>query len=652
MGKRSGKIFSKIPQLHKNKVAIVGNPNVGKSALFNQLTNAYSLVANFPHTTISVSRADVVIGGEKFEIIDTPGIMSLNIQSEDGLVTRDILLQEHPELIILCLDATNMKRSLLLASQIFELNVPLVICLNFIDEARQKGIAIDRKKLKQMLGVPVVETVASEGRGIKELVRQLPQAAVPTSQVRYKALIERGKERIASSFPADAQPSDAIALMLLQHDEGIRKLIRPRYGTEIMDAVQRRAARIQSLTEKPLDRTIFEERSRWAQRIADAIIEQHSVSWGKTGEIIGALCRHRFAGWIILAGIIYFTYFLVGNVGANILAPVIEKQLFSPVNRAIGSRIPWDLVREFAVGDYGILTTGFANAVGTVLPILTMFFLLLNFLEDCGYITNLCILSNRVFKTLGLSGQAILPIILGFGCKTIATLATRILMSKKERYIAIFLIAFAIPCSSQLGINLAILALFPFVSFLIVFGVLAAVEIAAGLSLNLLIKEENVTDFIMEIPPIRFPNIKNLLVKTYYRLKWFLIEAVPLFIIGAFVLFLMDKLYILEMIRRGVSPVIVTWLNLPIKTVDAFILCLARHEAGAVILMNMVTQHQLDHIQAMVSIIVLTCFVPCFANIMAMIKELGMRRALIMVVTITVVSIIIGGIVNYVLRVW
>lgn len=636
--------------LHKNKVAIVGNPNVGKSAIFNQLTGSYSLVANFPHTTISVSRAEVVIGGEKLELIDTPGIMSLNIQSEDGLVTRDILLKENPELIILCLDATNMKRSLLLASQIFELTVPLVLCLNFIDEARQKGIAVDREKLERMLGVPVVETVASEGRGIKELVRQFPRAAVPTAQVRYKALIERGKERIASCFPADARPSAAIELMLLQHDEGIEKLVRPRYGKEIADAVQRTAARVQSLTEQPLERMIFDERNRWAQHIADVAIEQHPVSWGKPGEVIGALCRHWFAGWIILAAIIYLTYFLVGHVGANILAPVIEEQIFSPINSAIGSMIPWKLGREFAVGDYGILTTGLANAVGTVLPILTMFFLLLNFLEDCGYIPNLCILSNRVFKTLGLSGQAILPIILGFGCKTMATLATRILMSKKERYIAIFLIAFAIPCSSQLGINLAILALFPFVSFLIVFGVLAAVEIAAGLSLNLLIKEESVTDFIMEIPPIRLPNIKNLLIKTYYRLKWFLIEAVPLFIVGAFVLFLMDKLYILEMVRRGVFPVIVTWLNLPIKTVDAFILCLARHEAGAVILMNMVMQHQIDHIQTVVSIIVLTCFVPCFANIMAMIKELGIRSALTMVVIITVISIILGGVVNYVLR--
>ena len=215
--------------------------------------------------------------------------------------------------------------------------------------------------------------------------------------------------------------------------------------------------------------------------------------------------------------------------------------------------------------------------------------------------------------------------------------------------IAIFLIAFAIPCSSQLGINMAILALFPITAFFIVFGVLALIEISAGLTLNKVLKEDSYTDFILELPPIRFPNIKNLLTKTYHRLKWFLMEALPLFIIGAFLMFIMDTFYVLDLIKKVLSPLIVSFLDLPIETVDAFLLCLARHEAGAVILMDLVKAQKLDYIQAIVSILV--CFVPCFANIMAMIKELGGKKTLFLVPLIVMLFMLTAGIINYLLRV-
>jgi ferrous iron transport protein B len=274
----------------------------------------------------------------------------------------------------------------------------------------------------------------------------------------------------------------------------------------------------------------------------------------------------------------------------------------------------------------------------------------LNTLEDIGCIPNLCILSNRFFQRIGLSGKSILPIVLGFGCKTVATLATKILDSRKERYIAIFLIAFAIPCSAQLGVNIAILALFPISAFILVVSVLTLVEIIAGVLLNKIVREETVTDFILEIPPIRLPKLKNLLLKTYYRLKWFLIEAVPLFVLGALALFIMDRLLILKLIEKIMAPVVVSFLGLPIKCVEAFLLCIARHEAGAVILMQLAKSGQLDYIQSCVSIIVVTCLVPCFANIMAMGKELGALRALTMTLIITLSALLLGGAVNYLMR--
>jgi ferrous iron transport protein B len=185
---------------------------------------------------------------------------------------------------------------------------------------------------------------------------------------------------------------------------------------------------------------------------------------------------------------------------------------------------------------------------------------------------------------------------------------------------------------------------------MLVFGILVVIEIAAGLLLNKILKQESMSDFILEIPPIRFPVLKNLLIKTYFRVKWFLVEAVPLFMLGSAILFFMDTLRLLDIIKQGIFPVLVSFLNLPVQVVDAFLLSLTRKEAGAVILLNLAQQHQLDNIQAAVSTIVLTCFFPCFVNIVAMAKELGTRSALVMLLVITVVSVIMGGIINYSLR--
>ena len=636
--------------IHKNKIVIVGNSNVGKSSLFNHLTKNYSIVANYPYTTIAVARGEITLEGKKFELIDTPGIYSLEIQSEDEIVTRDILVKEHPEFIIQCIDAANIKTSLLLTSQLLELNIPLIICLNNIDGAMQKGIVVDSVKLSALLDIPVIETMATEGEGLGELRRRILKTKPPANGFKHKEFIERDLDKVAGYFPVEHVPSPGILLLFLLGDKDIEKWILNQYGESIYHDVKQLAQYVKTSIPTPLGRIVFKDRSEWVEQIVNAVSGRSKIISTQFLEKCGELTRHPVYGWPILGAIIFATYLIVGKLGAVIIVDFLNAHLFDPLTAFIGDSIPWDFWRDFAVGDYGILTMGLINALGTVLPILTLFFLILNTLEDTGYLPNLCILSNRFFQKIGLSGKSVLPIVLGFGCKTVATLATRILDSRKERYIAIFLIAFAIPCSAQLGVNIAVLAYFPISAFVLVFSVLALVEIMAGMVLNRIIKAEATTDFILEIPPVRLPNIKNLLLKTYYRLKWFLMEAVPLFIIGALVLFIMDKLLILNLIKMLLSPIVVSFLGLPIKCVEAFLLCIARHEAGAVILMQLVKSGQLDFTQACVSIIIVTCFVPCFANLMAMIKELGMKKAMFMALVIIVSSILIGGSVNYFMR--
>ena len=638
--------------VHKDKIVIVGNSNVGKSSLFNHLTREYSIVANYPYTTIEIARGTLALGGRQFELIDTPGIYSLEIQSADEIVTRDILIKEHPECVIQCIDAANLKTSLLLTSQLLELATPLIICLNNVDGAGKKGIEIDSIELSRSLGVPVIETVASEGKGLPDLRRAILDTKYPSNGFKHTEFIQGHLEKIARHFPDHNRPPSALVLLLLLGDALIEEWVQKYYGDAICRNAANEARAIRASVTTPLGRIVFNRRNEWADGIVRLVSGTTALTASRLLERFGALARHPVYGWLILAGIVYVTYLLVGKLGAIVLVPAINEHFFNPLTSFIGSLVPFAFWRDFLVGDYGILTLGFANAVGTVIPILALFFFVLNTLEDIGYLPNLCILSNRFFQQIGLSGKSVLPIILGFGCKTAATLTTRILDSKKERYIAIFLIAFAIPCSAQLGINIAVLAFFPISAFIFVFGVLAVVEIVAGVILNKGIQEETRTDFILEIPVIRVPTVKNLLLKTYYRLKWFAVETVPLFVLGALVLFVMERLLILDLLKVFLSPVVVSFLGLPVKCVEVFLLCIARREAGAVILLHLLKTGQIDYVQACVGTITISLFMPCFANVMAMIKELGWKAALLMVLVITGSSILIGGLINHLMSIF
>ena len=343
------------------------------------------------------------------------------------------------------------------------------------------------------------------------------------------------------------------------------------------------------------------------------------------------------------------TYLIVGKFAASILVNKLDSYLFIPLINILDQIITTPFLNRFFVGDYGILTTGLFNAIGTVLPIIALFFLVLNLLEDTGYLTNLIILTYKVFQKFGLTGKSILPIVLGFGCKTMATLSTKILDSKKEKYIAIFLIGLAIPCSSQMSINIAVLSGETVTSFLIVISILTIIELTAGIVLNKLIPQDKPTDFIIELPPIRVPDIKFLLKKTYYRTVWFLKEAVPLFLLGAFVLFVLDETSLMNLLEAGLRPIVVDFLQLPINFSEAMVMSLARSEAGAVLIMDMAAKGELSTNQIIVAIIVITLFIPCISNVMAIIKELKIKKAMVVILVITIASILIGGFINFLL---
>lgn len=633
------------------KIVIVGMPNSGKSLVFNKFTHSYSPVANYPQTTISIVRKKATMGMRSYEIIDTPGISSLSIFSEEEMVTRDILLKEKPELVLFCGDATRLKSTLVLLVQICELEIPVVFCLNKIDDAVKRGIMIDSNELFREVNTPVIETAAIHGAGLKELKSAIRTAHVTGAAVQYPAFIEKAMIDLLDLFPPENRPSKEVLLLYLIGDEGISGLIRSRYGKEIFSRTNNLLIRIHRNTPAArIRQLIFNAREAWADRVAEKVTTKSSLTATGLTQKAAQATRHPVLGWPILLLILWATFYGVGTIATK-MANVLDSWIFLPLTGLCASLFAgFPVLKEFLVGNYGVLTMGIFNAIGTVVPILIVFFMITGFLEDVGYLPNLSVLLNRSLAVFGLTGKSVLPIVLGFGCNTMATLTSRTLETKKERLVASFLIALGIPCAVQLGVLLAIMATAPFSVLLITVTAVLATQIISGIALNKMVPTGIKPVFIMELPQFRIPDLRHVIKKTYYRVKWFLLEAVPLFVLGSALMFTLKITGLLIMIKAALHPVVTGFLSLPEKITDVFILVLARRELGAVYFKGMVDSGQVDYYQTITGLVVITLFIPCISNTMVMIKELGARWAVSLNILIIAIAILVGGLVNYVIR--
>ncbi|MHC4691770.1 MAG: ferrous iron transport protein B [Planctomycetota bacterium] len=637
------------------KIAIVGLPNTGKSQVFNNLTGEYALVANYPLTTVEMKRTRCEIDGEPYDVIDTPGLHCLYIHSEEELIVRNMIFTDVPDIIIQCIDANQLKQSLTLTADLLELGIPLVISLNAIDETTRRGVLIDSGRLSALLGVPVVESRTVDSVDTRELKDSLRRARRGKWNLQYGEVIDNGISAIESELPEKMSFKRKVAVLLLLADPFLVDYLREKYGQEKVAQLQNKVNKIRRGFRGNFGRAINTKRSQWVTEIAENSTKKQKIAPGEFSRAFGRLSRHPIFGIPILAIFLVTTYLLVtyvagfldAQLSVLLLDPTIEfvERLFTAEDGSIRAQF-W---HDFLIGHYGILTLGLFNAIVTILPILSVFFLMFGFLEDIGYIPNLCVLTKRIFSRIGLSGKSVMPLVLGFGCKTMATLTTSGLRSRKEKFIAVYLIAFALPCSAQMGIDMAIFGRIGIKAFMIGYGSLVLIELCAGFALNKIIKEEEKSDFIQELPAIRIPSPKAIATKTYYRLYWFLKEAVPIFIVAAAVLFLIDKTGVLDLTKTLMSPIVEGWLGLPRDIVDVFILALARHEAAAGLTLDMVDAGSLNYIQCIVTVVITTMFVPCFANIVAMCKQMGVKTGLAMALAINISSFILGGILNWIL---
>lgn len=631
-------------------VILVGNPNVGKSALFAHLTGRYVTVSNYPGTTVEV--ASGTLAGTERTVVDTPGIRSIVPASEDERVSRDMLLEQPGATVVQVLDAKNLRRGLLLTLELAEARVPLVVALNMTDEAESRGIHVDPAALSEALQVPVVGTVAVRGEGVDEVVRRLGEARPASRTTTYHSPIEGAAREMRPNLPDSGVDHRALALMLMASSDHLPESL----DLDAEQVLQVRAARAEAeeAEGQPLAYAINRARLAEADRL---VAEVTTLTKGehRFADRLGRGAAHPIWGWPVLLAVLAALYAFVGWFGATILVGFLENTVFGEwinpvVTDLVEAVIPWQLAQDFLVGTYGLVTMALTYGIAIVLPIVGTFFLAFGFLEDSGYLPRLAVMLDRVFRRMGLNGKAVLPMILGLGCDTMATMTTRILETRKERLQVTLLLALGVPCSAQLGVILGMVSSTGVLGILIWAGVVIGVLLIVGwLSAKVIPGQRS--DFILELPPMRMPSMKNIAVKTAARMEWYVKEVIPVFIYGTAVLFVLAETGALAKIEDLMSPLVVGWLGLPAAASGVLLVGFMRRDYGAAGLFALWTQGMLSPDQVLVAMVVITLFIPCFANLMMIVREQGRRVATTVALFVFPFAFLMGGVVRWLLEV-
>lgn len=637
------------------KIVMVGNPNVGKSALFNRLTGSYVVVSNYPGTTVEVSQGKSRIGNEEFNVEDTPGMYSLLPITEEERVTRDILRAGEADVVLHVVDAKNLKRMLSLTLQLIEADLPVVLVLNMVDESERLGIQIDTALLEQKLGIPAVAISALSGKGVDALKEKIVAYSHPqeTPEIYYGEAIDGALNALAPIMPAGHGLSQsALALLLIQGDVAIAEEERILEGnsTDFLDAT---LAELEEKLEDPASYAIPMMLHQCAVNICKETFAPPSSKSKSFANRLSDWSMRPLTGVPILLLVLYFgLYKFVGEFGAGTVVDFLETDLFGEhinpwINNLLMDYVPWQPIRDLLGMDYGIITLGIRYAIAIILPIVGTFFIAFSVIEDTGYLPRLALLVDRIFKKIGLNGRAVIPMTLGFGCDTMATMVTRTLETKRERIIATLLLALAIPCSAQLGVILGMVAEKPaamgvwvgFMLFIFLFIGFLTARLMPGDRPN----------FYMEVPPLRMPRLGAVFMKTYTRMQWYFVEILPLFILASVLIWLGKITETFDVVVSWLSHVM-GWIGLPKEAAVAFLFGFFRRDYGAAGLFDLQQAGALTGNQLAVAVITLTLFVPCIAQFLIMKKERGLKMASAIALFIFPFAFAVGGFVNAVLN--
>lgn len=632
-------------------IALTGQPNVGKSLLFNRLTGSKVAVSNYPGTTVAVDRGQMTIGTDTYDLWDLPGMYSLLPITEEERVAKMSLINSQPDYVLHVVDARNLTRMLPLALELSETGMKVILVVNMMDEAEREGLSIDTHKLSEETGIPVVPTVAVTGKGMNQVLYHI----LNYSRTNHREVIpfQRNLEEkvrsitntLGTSYTLDRR---SLAQLLLQRDEDAHGLVE-HAEPEKYDHIQRLISEAKKDTDESLIYSMKISIHGEAERISQAVTRVTRKKPFNIGEKLSSLMTRPLTGVPIMLLILYLVFYkFVGVFGAGTIVDFIEGQLFGQhINPAIAEGVKnltsSEVLQQLIIGDYGLVTLGFTYAIAIILPVVGTFFFAFSIIEDTGYLPRLSLLIDRIFKKIGLSGRAVIPMVLGLGCDTMATVTTRTQETKRERVIATMLLALAIPCSAQLGVIFALLAPFPgalLVWTLVIIGNFLFV----GFLVSKILPGQKPT-FFMELPPLRIPRLGNVLAKTYTRIVWYLKEVFPLFIIASIAIWLLQITGVFPYILEGMEP-LVRAIGLPDNTTDVFLFGFFRRDYGAAGLYDM--KEMLSANQLTIAAVVLTLFVPCIAQLMVMFKERGTKTAIAIFLFVLVLAFSTGMLLNFV----
>jgi len=567
------------------RILLMGNPNVGKSAVFSRLTGANVIASNYPGTTVEFTEGKMRVNGKRAVVIDVPGTYTLEPASRAEEVALEML--DKGDLVIDIVDATSLERNLNLTVQLLKTDKPVLVALNMWDEAVEHGIEIDVQKLERALGVPVVPTCAISGEGIHELRRRMREARPGT--ISYE---EREKWHVIG---------------------------------DIIEAVQQVTHRHPTV----------------GQTLSHATV--HPV-WGLA-----------FAALVLFASFEVVRFIGEGLIG-YVLDPVFEG-LWLPVVEKLSDVLGGQgFIHDILIGElvegridfgqsFGLLSTGVYIPLAVVLPYVFSFYLVLGLLEDIGYLPRLGVLADNVMHRLGLHGLSIVPMLLGLGCNVPGVLATRVVQTRKERFIACTLLAIAVPCMAQIAMVAGLLGKYGAAGFLPVFGTLFLLWVALGVVLKRFIKGET-PEILVDIPPYRMPYWRALLKKLWMRIKWFVRQAVPYVLLGVFIVNMLYASGIIAFLSRVFSPIVTTVLGLPAEAVGALIVGFLRKDVAV----GMLAPLGLNLRQLIVASVVLTAYFPCVATFVMLFQELGLKDMAKSACIMVTVAFSLGGVLNLVLR--
>ena len=569
------------------KILLMGNPNVGKSVVFNRLTGANVIVSNYPGTTVEFTKGSMRLDEKRVELIDVPGTYTLESTSKAEEIAVEMLNErKDSDVVINVVQATNLERSLNLTLQLLKRKIPVVVALNFWDETKHKGISIDVGKLEEILAVPCVPICAVTGQGVNQLV-----------------------ERIKDAKPCPYEYEEKERW----HEVG-----------NIVDKVQKVTHRHHTLLE----------------RLADASVRP-------------------VTGLPIAVAVLFLTFKVIRFIGEALIdyvgEPVFEN-LWAPLMLKLSGLLGSEgFLHDLIIGrlvdgqidfgqSFGLLTTGLFVPLAAVLPYVFAFYVVLSFLEDLGYLPRLAVMVDTLMHRLGLHGFAIVPMMLGLGCNVPGALSTRVLQTRRERFIAATIMTIAVPCAALQAMIVGLLGKEGAVGLGIVYGTLFAVWVCLGVILNRVLKGQSPEIFI-EIPPYRIPYMRGLAKKIWIRIKWFLKEAIPFVLLGVLLVNILYTFGIIQFVGKITSPVVTGILGLPQEAVGALIIGFLRKDVAV----GMLVPLGLTVKQLIIASVVLAMYFPCVATFTTLAKELGFADMLKSTAIMIISSLIVGGLLNLVL---